>query len=77
MTRITIAAVAFLLVNLCTSSHGQEVRRSLRHGVAESDYSKNGESKLDSEVIASTTMTAQPNSFYDLEAFTAKEVSNL
>ena len=87
MGRTTAAAAVTLLVNLCTSSHGQELRpaakktdkiprRSLRSGMAGDDFLKGGEGHSGQfHTTAEKAALQQQNSFYDLDAFTAKEVS--
>lgn len=85
------AAIITLLLNIFTSSHGQEMpaaaretnsqRRSLRSGMtAEDDFLKGGreaQSEKFQTKISSTTTKDVPmqNSFYNLDAFTPKEVS--
>ena len=91
MGKTTAAAAVTLLVNLCTSSHGQELRpaarktdnnprRSLRSGMAGDDFLKGGEGHSEQfhtqvSTAAEKAALQQQNSFYDLDAFTAKEVS--
>ncbi len=90
MGKTTAAAAVTLLVNLCTSSHGQELRpaarkmdnprRSLRSGMAGDDLLKGGEGHSEQfhtqvSTTAEKAALQQQNSFYDLDAFTAKEVS--
>lgn len=91
MGKTSAAAAATLLLNLCTSSHGQDIpaaaremnnqrRRSLRSGMTANDFLKGGEvvqSEQFESKISSTTEKVVPkqNSFYNLDAFTSKEVS--
>ncbi|KAK1745366.1 hypothetical protein QTG54_003290 [Skeletonema marinoi] len=87
MGKTSAAATATLLLKLCTSSYGQELpsaarkmdnqRRSLRSGMAADNFLKEGESQseqLHTKISATAKKAApQQNSFYDLDAFTAKE----
>ena len=89
MGKTSAAAAATLLLKLCTSSYGQELpsvarkmdnqRRSLRSGMAADNFLKEGEAQSEQlhTTISARAKKAVPqqNSFYDLDAFTAKEVS--
>ena len=96
MGKTSAAAAATILLNLCASSHGQEMppmarkidnnnnknnpRRSLRSGMVGDDFLKEGEAESEHfhTTISTTGKKAVPqqqNSFYDLDAFSAKEVS--
>ena len=89
MGKTSAAAAAALLLNLCTYSHGQEMppaarqmsnqRRSLRSGMTSNDF-KGGEAQSKQfQTKISTTITKdvpKQNPFYNVDAFTAKEVSS-
>ncbi len=87
MGKTSAAAAATLLLNLCTSSYGQEMpaaaremnsqRRSLRSGMTADDFLKGGEalSEQFESKLSSTKAVPKQNSFYNLDAFTPKEVS--
>ncbi len=88
MGKTSAAAAAALLLNLYTHSHGQDMppaarqmsnqRRSLRSGMTSNDF-KGGEASKQFQTKISTTTTKdvpKQNPFYNLDAFTAKEVSS-